>query len=273
MLKRKGSVLAITIGFSLIFTMLGTASIYMSTLQSETQEKKVLNQQAFWLAEAGINKAIALLPGTTPFNGNLGDGNYDVPNITPLADSQWTIDSIGTAQNQNRHIWVKVLKVDTTQADAPIICKGTVDEQPNCTIIGEPAENQVFDFFSVFKVTKESVCNLANNVYIGDQNAPLPVDGITWVTGNLKIEKRGDWKGSGLLIVDGDMQIDGGTFEGIIWVSGNLNIINASNTNISGTIFVEGAETVKITGGATVGFDSGDIEDAATVIISWREVV
>jgi Tfp pilus assembly protein PilX len=57
MRNTKGSILAITVGFALVFTMLGVASIHMSTLQNETQTKQILSQKAFWLAEAGAAHA------------------------------------------------------------------------------------------------------------------------------------------------------------------------------------------------------------------------
>ena len=53
----KGSILVITMGFALIFTMLGSASIYMSTLQNETQTRQILSQKTFWLTEAGLAHA------------------------------------------------------------------------------------------------------------------------------------------------------------------------------------------------------------------------
>lgn len=272
----KGSILAITMGFTLIFTMLGTASIYISTLHTETQEKQILSQQAFWLAEAGVNKAISLLPSTTPFNGNLGNGSYNVPTISVSGINQWTIDSIGTAQNQNRHIQVEVFKLDTSNVDSPITCNGGEDDNcvtqmPNSTINGVPAEEgQVLDFFTIFGVTMESVYAAADNIYTGNQNNPLPVDDITWVAGDLRVQSG--WRGSGLLIVDGDMRIDGGIFDGIIWVTGNIAMINAASTNINGAIFVEGTEEIKVTGDATVGYDSGSVADAGTVILAWREI-
>jgi hypothetical protein len=57
----RGSILAITVGFALVFTMLGTASIYMSTIQNDTQVNQVLKKKAFWLAEAGLAHASAEL--------------------------------------------------------------------------------------------------------------------------------------------------------------------------------------------------------------------
>jgi hypothetical protein len=58
---KKGSILAITMGFALVFTLLGSSAIYLSTLQSEAQEKRILETQAFWLAEAGASRALSAL--------------------------------------------------------------------------------------------------------------------------------------------------------------------------------------------------------------------
>lgn len=46
-----------TTGFILVFTIFGLTSIYLSGLQNETMEKQIASTQAFWLAEAGIQKA------------------------------------------------------------------------------------------------------------------------------------------------------------------------------------------------------------------------
>jgi|GEM_PF-2077656 len=92
MRNSKGSILVITTGFALIFTMLGIASIYISTLQSEIQEKRIFSQKAFWLAEAGIQKVIWALRNKPSLNqtdwnnfisqvndnSNLGDGGFSV---------------------------------------------------------------------------------------------------------------------------------------------------------------------------------------------------
>jgi len=55
--NNKGSILAITIGFALVFTIFGLSAIYLSGLQGETAERQIASTQAFWLAEAGIQKA------------------------------------------------------------------------------------------------------------------------------------------------------------------------------------------------------------------------
>jgi hypothetical protein len=94
--KNKGSILAITTGFALVFTMLGLASIYMATLQSETQEKQILSQQAFWLAEAGIQKAIWNLDhgsNTTP--ETLYPTEHYSVKVTGFGTPNPTVTSIG----------------------------------------------------------------------------------------------------------------------------------------------------------------------------------
>ena len=56
MRSERGSVLAITTGFVLVFTMLGFGAIYFSGLQSEMIQKQAASTRAFWLADAGIER-------------------------------------------------------------------------------------------------------------------------------------------------------------------------------------------------------------------------
>ena len=58
MKNQHGSILVVTLGFILVFTMLGLGSMYLSTVQNEAAEKRTFSTKAFWLAEAGIQKAI-----------------------------------------------------------------------------------------------------------------------------------------------------------------------------------------------------------------------
>jgi hypothetical protein len=61
MFSKKGSILVITMGFALVFTLFGVSAIYLSSLQSEAQEKMILGSQAFWLAEGGTAHALSAL--------------------------------------------------------------------------------------------------------------------------------------------------------------------------------------------------------------------
>ncbi len=58
MMNNKGAVLPITLAFVLAFTLVGFSTIYMSTLQNEAAEKRIASEKAFWLAEAGVQKAL-----------------------------------------------------------------------------------------------------------------------------------------------------------------------------------------------------------------------
>ena len=57
MKNQRGSILVVTLGFILVFTMFGLGSMYLSTVQNEGAEKRTASTKAFWLADAGIQKA------------------------------------------------------------------------------------------------------------------------------------------------------------------------------------------------------------------------
>ncbi len=58
MMNNKGIVLPVTLAFVLAFTLLGSATIYLSTTQNEAAEQRIASEKAFWLAEAGIQRAL-----------------------------------------------------------------------------------------------------------------------------------------------------------------------------------------------------------------------
>jgi hypothetical protein len=53
----EGSILIMTLAFVLIFTLLGFGAIYFASLQHELASKEQMSAQAFWLADAGIERA------------------------------------------------------------------------------------------------------------------------------------------------------------------------------------------------------------------------
>ena len=110
-----------------------------------------------------------------------------------------------------------------------------------------------------------------------------PAEGITWIEPNAtdpQITQAG-WTGSGLLIVEDNLKITGGTFDGVIWVVGTLDI--SGNPVINGSIFVECEATIEttVTGNPTITFDSEAIEgiegvsytltSLSSVIELWQE--
>ena len=84
MKDERGSILVLTIGFILFFTLLGLGSIYSAMSQNEMAEKQRFSAEAFWLADAGIEKgksnlllnwpAIPIIPSGQ--QASLGEGTY-----------------------------------------------------------------------------------------------------------------------------------------------------------------------------------------------------
>jgi hypothetical protein len=58
MSNNRGSILAITLAFMLSFTLLGFGTLYFVARQNEAAVERINSNRAFWLAEAGLEKAI-----------------------------------------------------------------------------------------------------------------------------------------------------------------------------------------------------------------------
>lgn len=90
--------------------------------------------------------------------------------------------------------------------------------------------------------------SLNNDTYwLGPQNTP---------SGTSFSLTSGALNGSGILIVNGDLNLNGGNFTGIIYVIGNFS--NQGNSTINGSIIVEGnvsLNTTKVAGAMTVQYD------------------
>jgi len=106
-------------------------------------------------------------------------------------------------------------------------------------IVGNIEENVDLVFETIFGITMEQMRAIADHDYTNPSNNVSPVNGVTYIelTGNNKVHfTNRHWSGSGILIVDGDFQMTGGTFEGIVWVNGRLQI--AGNALVRGSMFV-----------------------------------
>ncbi|MDP8202211.1 MAG: hypothetical protein P9M11_08725 [Candidatus Tenebribacter burtonii] len=106
-------------------------------------------------------------------------------------------------------------------------------------IVGIIEENVDLVFETIFGITMEQMRAIADNDYTNPSNNVTPVNGITYIelTDNNKVHfTNHHWSGSGILIVDGDFQMTGGTFEGIVWVNGRIQI--AGNALMRGSMFI-----------------------------------
>lgn len=140
-------------------------------------------------------------------------------------------------------------------------------------------------FGDIFGVEESEMEGIAKKYY-SDTYYDRPFDndiasGVTWVdSGGVESQITTDtWSGSGILIVNGDLKITGGTFYGIIWVIGELRI--SGNPLINGAIFVECGVTVEtdITGNPEINYSSDAVGDAFYQLSSlgptlelWKEV-
>ena len=173
-------------------------------------------------------------------------------------------------------------KIDITSA---ISSSGTITVSGSADVNGEIAENSCPEFEDVFGTTKDALKSNANNYYVDPANNVEPIENVTWVecvtqTGFHITDNN--YEGNGILIVNGDFTMTGGTFNGIIWVVGNLFV--SGNPTINGAIFVEsdieiaGDSEVTLTGNCEVNFTEGAVGDAiltlptalAFDILKWR---
>ena len=293
MSRRKVSILAVTVGFALVFTMLGSASIYMAGLQSETQERTILSNHAFWLAEAGINRSLTTDPPQAFPASNppaLGNGNYAAwVGTDPLDSALYTVRSTGLVNNFRRTVEIQARR-RSYPIDSFLTYSGTLDQggnsnficgenEPNCVAPTQQdtgMNNQAY-FQSLFGLTWEQMRAIATNTN-PEQNPPQ--DEIAWSDGDMSVSGT-NWAGSGILIVDGDLKITGSgdnppdTFQGIIWVEGNFTNL-AGNAIIRGAVFVNG--DIKARGNADGYYSSeaiyrafGGLGWSNYSLISWQE--
>ncbi len=119
--------------------------------------------------------------------------------------------------------------------------------------------------------------NPANGQWDGADDEPLTVDhdedgiwdderDITWFVvpeGEKATISATGWTGHNILVVEGDVQISGGTFEGALYVMGDMAFA-AGNAQITGVIFVDGDvdDTTEVRGSTTITYDETEIEAA-----------
>jgi len=274
--RNGGAILALVVIVLVVVNVLGVGLLSQSAMNAIEVVKKVQSTQAFWIAEGGLGMAISYLPNmpeTNPFSGTLGNGEYDVT-ITPVDgySNRWTIESVGSVDTATRRIRaIVVVRQDITTA---VTVSGGLEVKGSAEVNGDVKENTTPCFIDVFGMTKEEMQDSATHIYTNPPNNKMPVEKITWVNdSDFRITEDG-WVGSGILIVNGDLKITGGTFDGIIWVIGKLNI--SGNPVIDGSIFVEGEVTVDttITGTADISLNQSAIDEAfrnLSTFLSWQE--
>lgn len=291
--NKKGFILISAYMVVSVLIILATAFSARSIGEKRVADKERDTIQALWLAEAGLDRAIAELPNT-PLSGNLGTGLTYSTQTTALTSSRYLINSTGGVPGTNESDPNNAIRKVSAIVERPlnpassgditsaITASGDVEVRGSAEVNGTVDEEAVFDFEDVFGISKEAMRNGATYYYTDPANNITPVDHATWVdidtATEMKITTSG-WSGSGILVVDGNLNITGGHFSGIIWVIGTLSV--SGNPVIDGAIFVESGTEFEttITGNPTVSFDSSAVSDAfgfipttsSPTIIGWKE--
>lgn len=301
-MNKRGIALILALLVSVVLSIL-LGSFFLRSINENNLVRRYVNStRAFWLAEAGVAEATRRLPTTGPYSGDLESN----PNYQWSATSAyWTsggggvdiyrINSTGTvilpsggSIDRNLEIYVSVTPPQPDDFDMAIEVNGDLNLFGSYDINPDNSytENAVLSFVDKFDLSSEVIKNIAieQGTYYVNPASPLPnLNGVTWIdivapTTKLKIPKTG-WSGSGILIVNGDTDIEGGTFDGIIWVIGELTI--TGNATINGAVLSECEEAVvtDIGGNPTINYNWTIISDtldllnpfASRTIVSWRE--
>ncbi|MCK5225818.1 MAG: hypothetical protein KAQ89_03795 [Planctomycetes bacterium] len=280
--NRSGFILSFVIIIFVVISILGVGLLSQSGTDTMETAKATKSTQAFWIAEAGLNMAISYLPvmpPTNPLTGTLGSGDYSVT-ITPISAYRWTLESTGTVDATTRKVRVTI----GANATNVMMTSGHLDIKGAAVVDGNTVEFTTPNFEDVFGITKAEMRNYATYDYNNPPHNETPVEQITWIDDNnqFKITKTSSWVGSGIMVVNGDLDMAGGVFNGVIWVIGELFI--SGNIEINGSIFVEGDISVDttVTGTADINFDQDAIDAAfgnlltfpdppEPTVLSWSE--
>jgi len=301
-MNKRGAALIFALLLStVLFILLG--SFFLRSMNENNLVRRAINsKRAFWLAEAGVAEAVKRFPTTGSYLGDLdNNANYQWSatsvwwtSATPGVDI-YQVNSTGTvilpsAGSIDRKLEAFV-KVEPPQPDGFDLAievngllnlKGSYDINPDNSYVTK-AGLSFTDKFSFSSDIIKSIAIEQGTYYVNPSSPLQDLNGVTWIdivapTQKLKIPTSG-WSGSGILIVNGDADIEGGAFNGIIWVIGELTI--TGNGTINGAVLSECEETVvtDIKGNPTINYNWTAIDSAldllddyaSRTIVSWRE--
>lgn len=267
-------------------SILGSGLLWRSFSESNVVQRHANSCAAFWLAEAGIARAINSFP-QSPINDILGDANHTYSTQTAQVVGfidRFAITSIGTVTLPSGSTITRTVEAVVRQpqfgaVDNAITATGDVIVGGAAQVNGNIDDNSTFNFEDIFDLTQAQVKAQADHFYLDPPNDVEPVDGITWIEmtpGEELVISSNLWNGSGILIVEGDLKIAGGDFSGILWVTGTLQF-TAGNPDMFGAIFVDcGASDTVVLGTAEITHDPVAIAESlgsiSPVSISWSEL-
>jgi hypothetical protein len=205
-------------------------------------------------------------------------GTYLRPSNTDIAD--YTTAQLNSADetantqlvsNRNAGNGIDVITNDPTLSS----------KTTSITDLTNPANNQFFDMF--FAQTKSAIKQAANNAgqLLAAGSDPSGDTGLIWVDGNTSMHNSsvvGSPTAPAILIVNGDLDLTGGTIYGVLYVTGNLRI--TGNPIIHGSVVSEngpnsGAGTLTLVyqpwGGDGTGSPPFVTGTGAIIAGSWKD--
>ena len=235
------------------FSLMVATSYKKNVDETKLVRRYIGGVRSFWAAEGGIAKGtrqlrVCVLNNECTVSGTVDYDNeqygYDVA-ISHLDGSYYQIASSGFDSQGTKELYsvIQLREVDPNNFQNPIEAQGDITIQGSAEVHnGDPNPFATLDFKDLFGINIEDIQPWDHH-YIDPPNNPseddYPVEGVTYIedSGRLKISTN-HWEGNGVLIVDGDVQITGGTFNGIMIVRGEFQI--AGNAEINGIVYVQG---------------------------------
>ena len=310
--SESGVILPIVLILMLALTITGLAFLNAGVMENSLVRTQIHKNQAFYLAEAGVEHARVKLGQDwegwqtyNPINATLEAGTYTATIYTTdssgadLPATKRRVQSIGTVGEISKTVEVILRKAPTgggitsaVTAGGSITVTGSADIEPDPEPedtfydfeLGEDPNDGLSLFEEIFGVSKDDMKAIAQespNRYYNSAIKNEIVENITWVDGGGEESEitTSTWTGSGIFIVNGNLKITGGTFDGILWVIGSL-YLGAGNPTIRGSVFVECSTEVDttVTGNVTLQLNQGAIDDAlgnlgiGVIVESWQEI-
>ncbi len=142
---------------------------------------------------------------------------------------------------------------------------GGLEVKGSAVIEGDIETYSEINFEDIFGITKEEMKAKAINIYKNPGNNPYPVNGITWIEGDVHFTSSATGM-SGLLIINGYCNWSGADFDGILYVIGQLETDIEGNSVINGAILLEGSGFIR--GNTMVKYDASIINSVNNEFIS-----
>lgn len=308
--NERGQSLIIFVAILFIVFIIGVLLVWLTQNETKRYIKSSKDNSVLYIADAGVEKTLWELQQNPSYAGEadtaLGTGTFSVAVSTPPGFSnRREVISTGYIPKSSDFIAKRAIKAicekpdNTISVTSALSCGGNVNVGGNAAVSGDtiagitvpigatvttsgggsvtgnpPTGTGPYPSFEdIFTLTEEQIESIATTKYTNPPN-DANCTGITWIDGNFKAASNG-WYGWGILIINGDFEINGGAFEGVIYVTGTFKM--AGNATIRGGIFAQAmADVAGITGTASIMYDYNQIQKAENTypyqIISWQEI-